>query len=168
MATWFGSSGGGLPRRPELNCSGRFFVQHFPDAETLGRSRSNDHARAKNGMYSGYDLVHGSFDVQCEAGKVHICQRRIGTHQNLPRRIAAEINSHDLFVAVTEVTHPAKEIAQVNQAGRRSGSWQKAYIVVTAGGVNQLLGQSPMLAQHLPGFAMSETENLLFDHMERH
>ena len=26
MQLWFGSSGGGLPRRPELKSSGRFFI----------------------------------------------------------------------------------------------------------------------------------------------
>jgi hypothetical protein len=29
MQSWFGSSGGGLPRRPELKSLGRFFLARF-------------------------------------------------------------------------------------------------------------------------------------------
>jgi hypothetical protein len=84
----------------------------------------------------------------------------------LPGRITAEINPHDLVIAVAQVTHPAQEVTEVNQAGQRSSIGQKAYVVVTVNCVHQFFRQAPMLAEHLPRLAMSKAQNLFLDDMD--
>ena len=136
--------GEGCRRRLELNRSGRLFIARNNSLaketfSSLRQDGGNDAPGAKNGIHRGYDLVHGSVDVERETDEVHILKCGMCGSQDLPRRITAEFNRHDLVIAVAQVAHPAQEIAKVNQAGQRSGGGQQAYVVVTASGVHQLL-----------------------------
>src|ERR1700686_3033444 len=142
----------------------RASVGHVPCSSAR---RSGDFLGAKNRIHSRRNFIHRSVYVEREANQVHFCERGIGSDQSLPRRIAAEIHSHDLFIAVAEIAHPAEEIAEVNQASQRPGRRQQADIVMTACTLAEVLRKSPMLAENLSGVAVSKAENLRFDNMER-
>ena len=83
------------------------FTDKPPSKLRSRRGRSGDPLGAKNRIHRGYDLVHGPVDVERETNQVHSSKRRISANQGLPRRITAEIDPHDLVIAVAEVAHPA-------------------------------------------------------------
>jgi len=78
------------------------------DFLSLVCGRRGDTLGPKNGIHRFHDLLHRAIDVERETDEVHVSKRRIDGNQALPCRITAEIDPHDLVIAVAEVTHPAQ------------------------------------------------------------
>ena len=84
MSVWFGSSGGGLPN--VLATLRRFLLPAIihrtrkasPCLGMLGwllsHHRSGSFLDSKNGVNRGYDLVHGSIDVNRKTNQVVLAQ----------------------------------------------------------------------------------------------
>src|SRR6202166_4737390 len=153
---------------PELQRSGHFYcAERLFDTSPCSSARGRgDFLGAEDRVHGRRNFIHGSVYVEREANQVHFGQGGISGDQGLPCRIAAEIHSHDFFIAVAEIAHPAEEIAEVNQASQRPGRRQQADIVMTACTLAEVLRKSPMLAENLSGVAVSKAENMLFDNME--
>ena len=97
--------------RPELTCSGRFFVpanmRRVINLPNSGRDRNRNLLDAKNRIYGRHNLVHGSVNVERETNQIHRSNRGIVGNQGLPRRVSNQIDSHHFLIAITEIAHPA-------------------------------------------------------------